>query len=277
MRGFENPEIDTEKNFSPFFFRRHIPERHPKTIQVAIGISKNGSVLAVWRSVFVLKISDFSKRGSTGGLASAAPAADLAPNQATSPPDSSRGRGKKKFSSKRPSGAEIRPFQSDQCWRKTAFLQSWTIRNLALREYNLEIGGRPRTNSKPYCFLWICTMRFRACLHAVIEPEQSSGGFRSTLSLAGTGCVSMQSWVSRQVVLRRAPDPLALKPFLSRSFVVCSMCWVGIWVRGVVKSSRSMRPRFDIYDFFQVAQSCILGGIWTCRGVKPWDQAGNIP
>ena len=148
----------------------------------------------------------------------------------------------------------------------------------SLREHNLEIRGRPRTKLKPYCSSSMPAMRFCACSHMVIETEHSiSGGSRSTLSVAETGCVSMQSWVCPQVVLPRAPDPLALKPFLSRFFVVCSMCWVGIWVRGVVKCSCSMHRRFEIYDFFQVAQSCILGGIWTCRGVKPWDQARNVP
>ena len=87
------------------------------------------------------------------------------------------------------------------------------------------------------------------------------------LSIAETGCVSMQSWVSPQLVLRGAPDQVALKPFLSRSFVVRSMCWVGIWVRGVIECSRSVRRRFQIFEFFQVAQLRILGGIWTCRGV----------
>ena len=89
------------------------------------------------------------------------------------------------------------------------------------------------------------------------------------LSTAATGCVFWPSWVSPQVVLRGAPDPPALKPFLSRSFVVRSTCWVGISVRGVINCSCYMRRRFDMWQFFQVAQSRNLGGILTCCGVRP--------
>ena len=88
------------------------------------------------------------------------------------------------------------------------------------------------------------------------------------LSALKTGCVFQPSWVSPQVVLRRAPDTPCVKPFLSRSFVVCSTCGVGIWVREVIKCNRFMRWRFDIWQFFQVARSRILGGIWTPRGVR---------
>ena len=85
------------------------------------------------------------------------------------------------------------------------------------------------------------------------------------LSALKTGCVFQPSCVSPQVVLRGAPHTLSVKPFLSRSFVVCSTCWVGIWVREVIKFNRFVRWRFDIWHFFQVARSRILGGIWTCR------------
>ena len=89
------------------------------------------------------------------------------------------------------------------------------------------------------------------------------------LSALKTGCVFQPSWVFSQVVLRGAPDTPSVKPFLSRSFVVYSTCCVGIWVREVIKCSRFMRWRFDIWQFFQVARSRILGGIWTGRGVRP--------
>ena len=78
------------------------------------------------------------------------------------------------------------------------------------------------------------------------------------------GCVSMRLCVSLQMVLWGALDPLAVEPFYSRSLMVRSMCQVGIWVRGVLKCSRSTHRRFDIFEFFPVAQSRILGGIWTC-------------
>ena len=84
------------------------------------------------------------------------------------------------------------------------------------------------------------------------------------LSALKTGCVLQPSWVSPEVLLRGAPDTLCAKPFLSRSFVVCSTCWVGIWVREVIKCNCFVRRRFDIRRFFQVAWSRILGGIWTC-------------
>ena len=58
-----------------------------------------------------------------------------------------------------------------------------------------------------------------------------------------TGCVFGPSWVSPHAVLQGAPDPPAFKPFLSRSFVVGSTCWVGIWVRGVIKCSCFMCRR----------------------------------
>ena len=85
------------------------------------------------------------------------------------------------------------------------------------------------------------------------------------LSALKTGCVFQPSCVSPQVILRAAPDTLSVKPFLSRSFVVCSTCCVSIWVREVIKCNRLVRWRFDIWHFFQVAWSRILGGIWTCR------------
>ena len=65
-----------------------------------------------------------------------------------------------------------------------------------------------------------------------------------------TGCVFQPSCVSLQVVPRGAPDPPSVKPFLSRSFVECSTCRVGIWVREVIKCNRFMRQRFDIWQFF---------------------------
>ena len=44
------------------------------------------------------------------------------------------------------------------------------------------------------------------------------------LSALKTGCVFQPSRVSLQVVLRGTPDTPSVKPFLSRSFVVCSTC-----------------------------------------------------
>ena len=88
------------------------------------------------------------------------------------------------------------------------------------------------------------------------------------LSPLKMGCVFQLSWVSPQVVLRGAPDTPCIKQSLTRYFVVCSTCWVGIWVCEVRKSNRFMRWRFDIRQFFQVARSRILGGIWTCRGIR---------
>ena len=79
------------------------------------------------------------------------------------------------------------------------------------------------------------------------------------VSIAETGCVSMQSWVSTQLVLRGAPDQVALKPFLSRSFVVRSMCFVGIWLRGVRKCSRSVRRRFQIFRVFSSRAVAYIG------------------
>ena len=81
--------------FHEIRFRLHFCERDRKTIHMAFGISKNGSDLAVWRRVQVVKKRQFSKRGSSGGRYSAAPVAYLARVQAASSPDSSRGRGKK--------------------------------------------------------------------------------------------------------------------------------------------------------------------------------------
>ena len=75
--------------------RLHFCERHRKTIHMAFGISKNGSDFAVWRRVQVAKKRQISKRGSSGDTNSAAPVAHPAPAQASSSPDSSRGRGKK--------------------------------------------------------------------------------------------------------------------------------------------------------------------------------------
>ena len=69
------------------------------------------------------------------------------------------------------------------------FFQSWTLQNLALCEYNLEVRGCLPTKSKPYCCPSICTMRFCACLRVVIERRLSSGGFRSALSAVETSCV----------------------------------------------------------------------------------------
>ena len=85
------------------------------------------------------------------------------------------------------------------------------------------------------------------------------------LAALKAGCVFQASCVSPQVVLRGAPDTLCVKPFLSRSFVVCSTCWVGIWVREVIKCNRFVLRWFDIWRSFQFARSRILGGIWTCR------------
>ena len=70
------------------------------------------------------------------------------------------------------------------------------------------------------------------------------------LSALKTGCVFQPSCVSLQVVLRGTPDTLSVKPFLSRSCVVCSTCRVGIWVREVIKCNRFMRWRFDTWHFF---------------------------
>ena len=89
------------------------------------------------------------------------------------------------------------------------------------------------------------------------------------LTALKTGCNFQPSWVSPQVVLRGPPDTPSVQPFGWRSFVVCSTYWVGIWVREDIKCNRFMRWRFDIWQFFQVARSRILGGIWTCRGVRP--------
>ena len=89
------------------------------------------------------------------------------------------------------------------------------------------------------------------------------------LSALIIGCVFQPSWVSPQAVLRGAPDTPSFKPFLSRSFMVRSTHWVGIWVCKVIKYNCFMRWRFDIWRLCQVARSRILGGIWTCRGVRP--------
>ena len=118
---------------------------------------------------------------------------------------------------------------------KSHFFRSCNSRNLALREYNVEVRGHSPTKSKPHYCSSICPMWFCACLHMVIERELSSGGFWSKLWALEIGCFFGPSWVSPQVVLQRAPDPLAFKPFLWGSFVVCSTCWVGTWVREVIK------------------------------------------
>ena len=83
------------------------------------------------------------------------------------------------------------------------------------------------------------------------------------LSTPEMGCIFWPLWVSPRSILRGALDPLAFKPFLSRSFVVCSTCLVDIFVRKVIKCSCCMRWRFDIWQFFQIAQSgasFFLGG-----------------
>ena len=153
--------------------------------------------------------------------------------------------------------------------RESAFFQSWTVQNLALREYSVEVRGHPPTKSKPYCCPLIRTVWFCARLHVVIGRELSSGGFRSMLSTPETGYI-FGPCVSPQVVLQGAPGPPAFKLFLSRS-LVGSTCWVGIWVREVIKCNCFMRRGFGIRRFFQVAQSHILGGIWICHAGKPWD------
>ena len=84
------------------------------------------------------------------------------------------------------------------------------------------------------------------------------------LSALKTGCVFQPSCVSPQVVLRGAPDTLSVKPFLSRSFVVCSTCWVGIWVREVIKCNR-----------------CVVGGLtfgtfFKLRGRVFWAAFGHV-
>ena len=139
---------------------------------------KNRSDFAVWQRVQVGGKSAFLKRGSFGNKNSAAPEAHLV----KLPPDSSQGRRKKNLALKDPAAPRYGRLGETDLGQKSAFFQSWTVRNLALRDYNLEVGGHSSTKSKPYCRLWICTMWFCAYLCMVVERELSSGGFRTMLS-----------------------------------------------------------------------------------------------
>ena len=85
----------------------------------------------------------------------------------------------------------------------------------------------------------------------------------------GCGRTLPQHWVGA--------DPPTFKPFLSRSFVVRSTCWVGISVREVIRCRCFTRRRFDISQFFQVALSRVLDGIRIRRGVTPQKVAHYYP
>ena len=84
------------------------------------------------------------------------------------------------------------------------------------------------------------------------------------MSLAKTGCLFWPSWVSLQVLVQVTPEPTAFKLFLSGSFVVHSTCEAGIRVGEKIYCRWLVRWVVDILQLFEVAQWCVLGGIWTC-------------
>ena len=90
----QNPEIRLKIAKNEIFTKCIFVNDIEKTIHMAFGTSKNGSDFAIWRRVQVANKRQFSKRGSSGDRNSAAPVAHLALVQASSSPDSSRGRRK---------------------------------------------------------------------------------------------------------------------------------------------------------------------------------------
>ena len=112
----------------------------------------------------------------------------------------------------------------------------------------------------------LCGHRMQAVKWRVLEHAVSGGNglcFLAIMGLPPSGSA-------------RSPGSIYLQTFFIK-VLPGSTCWVGIQVREVIKCSRLVCPRFDIWQFFQVAQAPILGGIRTCCGVRPRDEAHNDP
>ena len=137
--------------------------------------------------------------------------------------------------------------------RRTAVFQLRMVRNLALREYIVAVRGPPPADYKPYCspldvyYVVLCVplygrrtgaVRWKVLEHAVSSINELH--FPGIMGLPPSG--TSRPWMH--------------PPFnssLSRSFVVGSTCWVGIWVCEVIKCSYFVCRRFDIWQLFPVA------------------------
>ena len=150
--------------FHEIRFRLHFCERHRKTIHMAFGISKNGSDFAVWRRVQVAKKRQFSKRGSSGDANSATPVAHLAKIQASSSPDSSRGRGKKNLAPNDPVAPRYGRLSETDLGEKSHFSDHGPYGIWRCANTTLSYAAAPRPNRGPTvalrCVLCGCELVF---------------------------------------------------------------------------------------------------------------------